>query len=58
MGEAHAAKVERILNAVNNWRLGSKPMSREKFLLTIQYLIERLEEVAEEEDGFEWSDQE
>lgn len=57
MGEANAQKVERILSAVNNWRLGSKPMSRDKFLLSVSYLIERLEEMAEEEDGFEWDDE-
>lgn len=58
MPEASERRVERILTSINNWRLGSRRMEREHFLATVQLLIERLEEVVEEEDGFEWADDE
>jgi hypothetical protein len=55
--EANARKIERVLAMVNNWRLGSRRMKREKWIITIECLIEALEEMAAEEDGFLWEDE-
>jgi hypothetical protein len=43
---------------VNNWRLGSRRMKREKWLATIEYLVECLEEMHAEDDGFLWDEDE
>jgi hypothetical protein len=55
--EPNARKIERVLAMVNNWRLGSRRMKREKWIVTIECLIEALEEMAAEEDGFLWEDE-
>lgn len=56
MVDAYERKAHKVLELVNNWRMGSQPMERERFLATVRYALELLEEVAEEEDGFEWPD--
>ncbi len=56
MGEARERRVEKVLNAINNWRLGSRRMDRDTFLATVALLIDRLEAVVEEEDGFDWDE--
>lgn len=58
MSEPNQRKVERVLAMVNNWRLGSRRMKREKWLATIEYLVECLEEMHAEDDGFLWDDDE
>lgn len=58
MGEANEAKVERILERVRNLSEGSRGMGREEFMETLDLLIERLEEMKDAADGWDFVDDE
>jgi len=53
MAEANEVRVNRILKAVENWRMGSRPMRREIFEASIDLLGERLAELKDETEGLE-----
>ena len=56
--DANESKAARVLESVKNWTMGSKPMGREQFQATLLFLIEGLEEMVDESDGWDFPDDE
>ena len=54
MAEPAETKVENLLKIVQNWSMGSRAMSRAKFTATLDLLLERLEEMRDEAEGWEF----
>ena len=54
--DAHEARAQRVLAAVKNWTMGSRAMGREKFQATLLLVIEGLEEMIDESDGWDFYD--
>lgn len=52
--DANEDKADKAMDYVNRWREGSKPMGPDEFEATVKRLIEKLEEAAVGDDGFEW----
>lgn len=50
-------RVQKVLDAVKNWSLGSKPLSREVFQNSVSLLIEGLEEMKDESDGWDFPEE-
>lgn len=55
---ANEEKSEKVLDTVKNWSMGSKAMSREKFLATLDFVIEGLEEMRDEAEGWDFDREE
>lgn len=58
MANANEEKSEKVLDTVKNWSMGSKAMSREKFLATLDLVIEGLEEMRDEAEGWDFDREE
>ncbi len=55
--DANEAKAQKVLDLVENWTMGSRPMNRDKFQATVQLLIEKLSEMLDESDGWEFPEE-
>lgn len=56
--DANEAKAQKALELVMNWTMGSRPMSREKFQATVELVIEGLEGMLDESDGWDFPEDE
>lgn len=56
--DANEARAQKVLDTVKNWTMGSRPMGREKFQATVQFLIEELEEMVDDSDGWDFPEDE
>lgn len=54
--DANEMKAQRVLDGVKNWTMGSKPMGRDEFQATVRYLIEELDEMVDDSDGWDFPD--
>ncbi len=58
MADANEVRAQKVLDLVKNWTLGSRPMSRAKFQATLELMIEGLEEMLDESDGWDFPEPE
>lgn len=58
MAEASSERAQRVLDLVKDWTMGSRPMSRERFQATVALVIEGLEEMHDESDGWDFPEDE